>query len=122
MCEKAKLCGDKESYLKILNTDNPRDQKKLGRKVKGFNQELWDKNCMDIVIKGNLAKFRQNSSFRDKLLDTSDREIVESSKLDRIWGIGYSPEEAPFSDRKKWGKNLLGKCLMVVRDELRKEL
>jgi len=36
MSEKARLFGDNETLIKIMQTDNPREQKRLGREVKGF--------------------------------------------------------------------------------------
>ncbi|KAI1268730.1 hypothetical protein F5Y18DRAFT_165128 [Xylariaceae sp. FL1019] len=59
-------------------------------------------------------------SFRDVLLATGDRELVEASPMDRIWGIGFGAQDAP-KCRERWGLNLLGKCLMDVREQFRKE-
>ena len=41
---------------KIMATDDPREQKALGRKVSNFNDDIWKKNCRKIVKKGNVAK------------------------------------------------------------------
>jgi predicted NAD-dependent protein-ADP-ribosyltransferase YbiA (DUF1768 family) len=40
--------------------------------------------------------------------------------LDKVWGIGVGREKAEkmVGGRGKWGMNLLGKALMVVREEL----
>ena len=46
--------------------------------------------------------------------------LVEASPYDRIWGIGYSVSNAVKVDKIKWGQNLLGKCLMKVRETLSK--
>ncbi|KAI0867470.1 DUF1768-domain-containing protein [Hypoxylon argillaceum] len=59
-------------------------------------------------------------SFRDVLLATGDRELVEASPRDRIWGIGFGAKGAE-AKRAKWGMNLLGKCLMEVREQFRNE-
>jgi len=40
--------------------------------------------------------------------------------MDRIWGIGFGEKNAE-KNRHKWGKNLLGKALMNVRNGLREE-
>lgn len=118
MASKARLFDDKETLKKIMDSTDPREHKALGRKVKGFDEKIWNEKCMPIVIEGNMAKFSQNLSFKQKLLGTGNKQLVEASKIDRIWGIGFSPKEAPFSDKTKWGKNLLGKCLMKVRENL----
>jgi hypothetical protein len=57
-------------------------------------------------------------TIRELLLRTGEREIVEASPMDRIWGIGFGAAKAG-SVRHRWGLNLLGKALMVVRAELR---
>lgn len=36
---------------------------------------------------------------------------------DRIWGVGFSEQDAPGA-RQAWGANLLGRALMAVRAEL----
>lgn len=59
-----------------MATSDPREQKALGRKVRGFDAALWDKEGYDVVVEGNLAKFRQNPRFRDELLATGDRVRV----------------------------------------------
>ncbi|KAH8204204.1 hypothetical protein TruAng_001624 [Truncatella angustata] len=60
------------------------------------------------------------SGFREVLLGTGNRELVEASPYDRIWGVGFREEDAE-RNRESWGANLLGKALMEVREEFRKE-
>ncbi|GKT63255.1 hypothetical protein ColTof4_05159 [Colletotrichum tofieldiae] len=118
---KARLFSDADVALSVLKADHPRKVKALGRKVKGFDEALWNANREHIVREGNLLKFRCAPELKKKLLATGERELVEASPLDRIWGIGFSPEKAPASDRSRWGLNLLGKVLMEVRTALREE-
>lgn len=105
--------------LNIMSSKNQKDIKKLGRQVVGFNQNIWDDNKFDIVVRGNLLKFTQNISIKKILLDTSDKIIVEASAHDKIWGIGFNECNA-MENISKWGENLLGKALIVVRDVLNK--
>ncbi len=56
-----------------MATSDPRKQKALGRAVKGFDPIVWDKVGYEVVVQGNLAKFRQNPDFREVLLATGDR-------------------------------------------------
>ena len=59
---------------------------------------------------------------RQLLLDTGERELIEASPFDRIWGVGRKAEDVrreAGGDRKGWGQNLLGKCLMATRAKLR---
>lgn len=58
-------------------------------------------------------------SMRELLLRTGEREIVEASPMDRIWGIGFGAAKAGSVGRQRWGLNLLGRALMAVRAELR---
>ncbi|KAI8164909.1 hypothetical protein K4K49_012158 [Colletotrichum sp. SAR 10_70] len=121
MYGKAMLFNDPKVALTILKADHPRKVKALGRKVSGFDEAIWNENRERIVREGSLLKFRSSPELKEKLLGTGERELVEASPMDRIWGIGYSPEKAPASDRSRWGLNLLGKVLMEVRAHLREE-
>lgn len=119
MAQKAKLFGDMQMYNRILNTKTPREAKSLGRKVAGFNEETWISHRMDIMVKGNEAKFSQNDELKGFLLSTSDAVLVEASPYDQIWGIGMSVDNPKIEDPKAWkGLNLLGFALMEVRSRL----
>ena len=71
-----------------------------------------------IVIHGAYLKFTSPGSeaFRQLLLGTGDKTIMETNPTDRIWGIGMSKAVAVESiqDQSAWGSNLLGKVLMAV--------
>jgi ribA/ribD-fused uncharacterized protein len=120
MAEKARLFGDEATRAKILATDSPREHKALGRQVADFVAEIWDAECLGIVVAGNLAKFSQNPEMKAALLATGDKLLVEASPLDRIWGVGLRADDPRIHDQARWrGKNLLGEALMRVRAELR---
>ena len=122
MYQKAKLFKDKEISDKILNTTNPRSIKMYGRKVKKFNDKIWISHRERIVYNGNLLKFRQNKNLKKKLLETKDKILVEASPYDEIWGIGMSTNNKNHLDETKWrGLNLLGKCLMLVRNTIKND-
>ena len=57
MAQKALLFNDKESYHKIMTANNPREYKAIGRKIKGFNQNVWDEYKHDIVYEGIMRNF-----------------------------------------------------------------
>jgi len=119
MCGKARLFGDEPSRQAILATSNPREQKRLGRAVRPFDQTRWQAACQDIVYAGNLAKFQQNAGLRALLLATGARTLAEASPLDAIWGIGVSASDPRALDPARWrGQNLLGQVLMRVRAAL----
>ena len=118
MASKARLFRDNRSLQKIMSETVPVKMKKLGGFVKSFDQKTWDENKFNIVVWANYYKFSQNHKLKEILLATGDREIVEASPRDSIWGIGFSAESAPFN-RHKWGHNLLGKALMEVRQMIK---
>ncbi|KAI0478043.1 hypothetical protein F4859DRAFT_45893 [Xylaria cf. heliscus] len=159
MHHKALLFGDAEAAEAILAVPGTSagKVKALGRAVRGFEQDTWERERARIVREGNWCKFSlpvleegddgekeegqkgeqgelrtwplgdapdaptvRARSFRDVLLATGDRELVEASPFDRIWGVGFAAKGAP-GRRNKWGMNLLGKCLMDVREQFRKE-
>ncbi|OCK86247.1 DUF1768-domain-containing protein, partial [Lepidopterella palustris CBS 459.81] len=124
MVSKARLFGDEGVAQQMLETTDPKTHKQLGRLVEGFDPEVWDQNKNRIVEEGNWHKFtkskEQAEELQKKLLATGDRELVEASPFDKIWGIGFT-EKGAEKNRHKWGQNLLGKALMKVRDRLREQ-
>lgn len=119
MAEKARLFDDNEARRKILSTSHPGTAKKLGREVEGFDEVVWSQHRFGIVVRGNVAKFRQNIELREFLLNTKQRVLVEASPTDRIWGIGLTADDPDVENPEKWkGLNLLGFALMKVRAEL----
>ena len=121
MACKAELFGDKEIWEQILGCNDPKQIKALGRKVRGFDQAVWDRFKYPIVLNGNWCKFSQNQELREFLLSTGDSVLVEASPYDNIWGIKLSADAPEAQDPFLWrGENLLGFALMEVRDELRR--
>ncbi|KAK0104695.1 hypothetical protein ONS95_004968 [Cadophora gregata] len=130
MHQKAILFSDTEVALKILASQSPKEQKSLGRQVSNFDDRIWEENRERIVEEASYWKFKtgkdegvlkgEGVSLRDRLLATGDREVVEASPRDRIWGVGFGENNAP-KRRADWGLNLLGKALVVARTKLREE-
>jgi len=116
MAQKALIFGDFEIHKKIMEEESPKIQRILGRKVKGFNQELWNEKATDIVFQGNYAKFTQNEELKEILLSTKGSTLVEASPTDFIWGIKIGENDERRFYRHLWkGQNLLGEILMKVR-------
>jgi ribA/ribD-fused uncharacterized protein len=119
MYYKAITFGDIPISEKILRESIPNKIKALGRQVKNFDQEVWNSVKFDIVVEGNTYKFNQNDRLKEELLATKNKILVEASPRDRIWGVGMGSKNPDIYDTEKWrGKNLLGKALMLVRDNL----
>ena len=120
MHQKALTFGDSEIAEKVLQTSNPKDQKGLGRQIKGFDKDKWDSVCLGIVYRGNFAKFSQNPDLMEELLSTGDRLLVEASPLDKIWGIGMSEQDPGVDDPANWkGLNLLGWSITLVKQQIK---
>jgi ribA/ribD-fused uncharacterized protein len=116
---KAKLFGDEEIAEAVLATHLPKEQKALGRKVRGFDLDTWKAKRESIVYVGCREKFAQHPGLRTLLLATAPTELVEASPYDVIWGVGLSEHHPDITDKSKWrGQNLLGQALMKVRDTL----
>ncbi len=77
MAEKARLFEDSEMLQEILSCNGPREAKAFGRKVRGFDNEKWDKQKFKIVIRGNHAKFSQHDDMKAFLLATANYKILE---------------------------------------------
>lgn len=122
MASKARLFKDQVIEKLIMEATYPGKMKKLGRAVRNFKPEVWDKACLEIVKQGNLAKFGQNEDLKSFLLNTGDDVLVEASPTDDIWGVKLGVTDPRLRNPNKWqGTNYLGYVLMEVRDILRKE-
>ena len=122
MAKKAELFGDKEHYDLIMDIDDPSWQKAFGRAVKNFNKEEWEKVAKKHVYDANYAKFNQNTDLLVELIGYGDREIVEASADDKIWGIGLAVNDPKIHDKTNWeGTNWLGEVIMKVRKDLLKK-
>lgn len=123
MIQKALLFNDDDTAQKMFRTTDPRKHKGLGRKVQGFDHAVWDKRKFDVVVQASYYKFtisRDAERLRRMLLATGERELIEASPFDCVWGIGFKQADAMLN-REFWGENLLGKALMEVRKRLRDE-
>lgn len=119
MAKKAGLFGDKASYKEIMQTPEPQTQQKLGRAVRGYNQQIWDNNKVCIVWSANYLKFSQHDDLKQRLLATGEKLLAEASPTDLIWGIGFDENAPEALTPERWrGRNLLGEVLMSVRAAL----
>lgn len=117
MYEKALFFNDSETAELILKTDNPREQKQLGRKVVNYDEHEWNEVRYVIMMAVLVRKFNQNPDLLNELRTYKGFEFVEASPYDRIWGIGYSEYDA-LDHINDWGENLLGKILTELSQTL----
>lgn len=98
----------------IANASTPGLAKKMGRSVS--LRPDWEDIKDDVMLEGLYRKFA-NEELADWLLDTGDEWLEEGNyHHDNYWGICYCEK-----CQDTMGKNKLGKLLMKVRSEIKKE-
>ncbi|GMT23834.1 hypothetical protein PFISCL1PPCAC_15131, partial [Pristionchus fissidentatus] len=119
MWTKAKIFDDIETADEIINAQSPGEARKLGRKVRNFNEKVWNETSNRMMVVACYRKFQQNAALRKSLLATAGSVLVEASPSDRIWGIGLGVNHADGSNPEKWrGSNKLGRILTVIREHM----
>lgn len=81
---------------------------KIAERNKDRRRPDWDAVKVSIMRDILRAKVEQHEYVRRKLLATGDRELIEDSWRDDVWGWGPNRD----------GQNLLGKQWMELRAEL----
>lgn len=120
MYGKALQFKDLDIAKQLETAKTPKDAKRLGRKVKGYDDEVWSDVRYEIMKEVCLSKYTRSPYHKRQLLNTGTKELVEASPYDKVWGIGMSKDDNGVEDRRNWkGENLLGKVLMEVREEIK---
>ena len=124
MYVKAKTFGDEEIAERILSEGKlPKTAKALGRKVKNYDDAVWSEKRYQVMTDAIMYKFSQDNKLRELLMNPEfdDKNFVEASPYDGIWGIKCD-ETTASDDESTWnGLNLLGKALDDVRDKLKEK-
>lgn len=119
MWKKAITFNDMDSASKIIESNNPKEQKELGRFVKNFNANIWDSVKHEIVFTANYNKFTQHADLKKLLLSTQNTILVEASPYDKVWGVGLSECDDNILNPSNWkGQNLLGYILTNIRNKI----
>lgn len=121
MFVKAIVFCDYETADKILKTKDPKMAKTLGRKVKNYDDKVWNEMRYKVMVDANKAKYSQNEKLKAFLLsdEFKGKHYCEASPVDYTWGCGLGENDPLADDETKWkGQNLLGKALDEVRDWL----
>ena len=102
-----------QDYLAIAQAKTPGESKRLGRKV--HLRSDWEQVKNQVMLDALRKKFAI-PELREKLLATGDADLIEGTVWhDQYWGICNC-------DRCKGkGINILGKLLIQVREEIKKE-
>jgi len=105
----AKFEGKPHIQEIIRNAPSAHEAFKDAADFKSDRVENWDEIKYSVMKDILIHKVMQHEYVRRKLLDTGDRELIENSWRDDVWGWGHN----------KSGQNLLGKCWMEIRAELK---
>ena len=103
---------DKAYRQKIQMAKTPMLAARLGRDRKQKLRRDWESVKVSVMRTAVLAKFAQHEDLGKLLLATGDAKIVEHTENDDYWGDGGDGS----------GKNMLGRILMEVREQLRSGL
>ena len=95
----------------IQHAKTPRQAADMGRDRQRPLRTDWEQVKDDTMREAVRQKFRTHKDIQQMLLDTGDEELLENAPSDYYWGIGADGS----------GRNMLGKILMEVRNELRHE-
>ena len=122
MVRKCRLFGDEALAAAVLRTDEPGEQRAIGRQVKDYQEVIWAGIRQAVAFRGLYAKFSQNEALKALLLGTGSAVIVECVGIDAVWSCGFGLEDEERLDLSRWrGQNILGFALMEVREALRAE-
>ena len=101
--------ADPEYAQKILEAQTPKEVKVLSMQ-NDKRSPGWDEEKVTILKTAVIKKFASYQNLRDLLLSTGDEELIEANPDDYFWGEGADGT----------GKNMMGKMLMEIRENLRK--
>ena len=113
MRAKALLMGDQVAESAIMCAPTALTAKRLGRKVRPWNQALWDDNCDRIMEDILVAKFSSTPAMREYILGI-EGHFYEASPRDKVWGIGIGVKQAEAGAPHN-GQNKLGLALDRAR-------
>lgn len=107
-----KFKGADDAWMaKVGSAPNPSRAAKMGRSRKHPLRPDWEKVKDGVMYDVLKTKFTQHVDLREILLGTDDAVLIEHTANDSYWADGGDGS----------GKNMLGKLLMRLRDELKNE-
>lgn len=116
---KAIFCDRQDIAWKILGASHPRICKNLGDSLKCDDQTTLQQKSLEWMLSGLIAKFSQNEVLKEKLLNTGEITLAESS-TDKFWSTGLRLDDNNAMRPSEWkGSNNMGKLLMRVRETLK---
>ena len=96
----------------VRQSATPRVAAEMGRDRSRPLRSDWQAVKDATMREALYAKFTQHPDLTEKLLETNEARLVEHTRNDNYWGDGGDGS----------GKNRLGKLLMEIRDQIRRDL
>jgi N-glycosidase YbiA len=93
----------------IRSEPSPKEAANLGRSRKVKLRSNWESMKDNVMRKAIHAKFTQHEELRTLLLSTGEAPLIEHTANDSYWGDGGDGS----------GKNLLGRLLVELREQLK---
>lgn len=100
---------ERKLRAKIRRAKTPMIAARMGRDRSKPLRRDWESAKVEVMLRALRAKFSQHEELRELLLSTGEERLVEHTRNDAYWGDGGNGS----------GKNMLGRLLMRVREELR---
>ena len=115
--QKALLFGDTRKANMIMQSNDPKEMKDLGKKIKGYKDKEW-KDAARGVIMTCREKIYAHKELQEYLLSTGNRSIGEATP-DSFFGIGIHISDPAVLNPREWqGSNIMGQILTELRSEL----
>lgn len=116
---KSRYFGDEAGFQSILRCESPRRAKNIGKHIKNFNPEAWDKMAETAMLTVLRHKFHQNRDAGQALLALPSYVLLAEASSDNRWGIGLAFNHPKAGNPNSWrGRNRLGVLLHKVKTEL----
>ncbi len=103
---------DEEIRDRIIKAETPKEASNIGRDRNNKRIDNFKSIKNEVMYKGILEKFRQNRDIAYKLIETRNSLIGEATIDEYYWGLG----------KDKSGENNIGKILVKVREQIKKEI
>ena len=96
---------------KCLRSKSPKDQKDYGRHCRNFDPKIWNTTSIPVVVSCQIARAEVDDALRRLYMRSANREFVEGSPTDTVWGVGIRWDHVAIENSSNWrGENRLGVC------------
>ena len=111
--------GRNDLAQEILTTKTPEKAKEIASRVPRHMQKDWHSIKIGIMEEILLEKLKKCDDFKNSLISSGEKKIVEAVKSDRHWSCGLNPKDATTTKPQFYpGENRLGLLLEQIRSTL----